>query len=565
MSRNVKIGVIAGVFVLACLILWIVMRTSTSTTGSIQGAKHVSGDWKKNFEIDDQGPRGLYLFTQLLQARIGKNKIARINEPSGLYQIKKQRNTYVLIGEYLALKNDELDTLIDRVNKGSTLLIAYKRITENVLDTLVKNSVTSYVYDQSCSFKVGENKLKFVHLLQGDTVATEWLGYTSRSLRKIEHTKLSETHSLVNLLELKLGKGKVVLLTTPELEHNYQQITRSGFDFTNMILSRLSKNMDCYFIDFAKLNDPSLLDEEEMIEDEDVGKPDSSYFQFVLENPILRTALLLVFFGLLLFLIFRSKRLQPLVPVLRKRQNMTRSFANTISSIYLSKQYPYGLLQLQRKNFYDAVQLRFYIDLSKKDEDRDKKMISLSEKSNISVDQLNDFLKQLENDNVALVDDSYLVTIAKKQRELYHIMGITDGAENLKLGIQNTKIYASIWLSGTLILLGATIMFLGMYMLVQAKGAGILMWPIAAILLFLGIRRINRPVLTIEGKKLCLFPFIGKERCYQTKDIRLVRRSGTVWVLHIEEKEVQLKVNELSRRDIHLIEQYFKMNQIEII
>jgi len=147
------------------------------------------------------------------------------------------------------------------------------------------------------------------------------------------------------------------------------------------------------------------------------GKKDDSYLKFILENPYLRTALILLILGVILYVIFRSKRKRPTVPVIQEQKAMTLAFAETITSIYFAKRSPYGLLQVQRKNFYATIQRHYFLDLNRREGDRELRM--LAEKSNRSLEEIQNMVGLLETKEVTKVDDQTITEVAQKQRAFY--------------------------------------------------------------------------------------------------------------------------------------------------
>ncbi|WP_333660938.1 hypothetical protein [Chishuiella changwenlii] len=89
------------------------------------------------------------------------------------------------------------------------------------------------------------------------------------------------------------------------------------------------------------------------------GAKNTSTLRFIMSQPALKTAWIMLLVMLFLFLLFRSKREQRIIPILEKEENHTVEFAKTISSLYqesgeikdiIEKKIDYFLYKL-RKNF----------------------------------------------------------------------------------------------------------------------------------------------------------------------------------------------------------------------
>ena len=119
---------------------------------------------------------------------------------------------------------------------------------------------------------------------------------------------------------------------------------------------------------------------------------------------------------------------------------MTLAFAETITSIYFSKRNPYGLLQVQRKNFYTTILRHFFVDLQRRESD--KALIILAEKSNKPLEEIKDHVDKLEAKETNKVKQLELINTLAKKIHVEHICCYTppvEGAENYDLAISVFK------------------------------------------------------------------------------------------------------------------------------
>src|SRR5690554_7685821 len=95
------------------------------------------------------------------------------------------------------------------------------------------------------------------------------------------------------------------------------------------------------------------------------------------------------------------------------------------------------MLKIMRRNFYSAVYEHFYIDLAKRKDH--KALISLSKKSNVPLEEIDQLLKFLEA--TTKVSDIYLGNTYKVQREFYFKSGIWNKEVRNKLASGPVTLY----------------------------------------------------------------------------------------------------------------------------
>jgi hypothetical protein len=225
-----------------------------------------------------------------------------------------------------------------------------------------------------------------------------------------------------------------------------------------------------------------------------------------------------------------------------------------------------GIIKLQRQNFYDAMQKLFFVDVSPKANDREKAIRILSEKANIPIAEINELIALFEPENQAALNDVHLAQIAEKQRSIYlRTNSITD---RIIERIEGNAIHLqrNLLLSVFLILTGIIVVMLGFYYLVGSIGVGIVLWPIGAVFLAIGIRRINRPYVVINKQEITLYQSFGKVRKLLVVDLMRVSRAKNAYILHSkEDKDLKINKLELSNFDKSQFERFItKHHQIEI-
>ena len=491
----------------------------------------VSSNWTKKFQPFDKDPLGLYLFNRLLVTHLDTNhKVTAINDSiafDSLVNNQIEENTFLFIGNQFGLQNAEIDTLISRVYSGSDLMISFNDLTENIYERLLGETRISYDYDESVKVFINNKSYEMINLFQTDTVACQWPAFGVID-KNINLKSLSSFMEMSNFIEMPFGKGKFLLHTNPSMFYNYQIKRKDGFKYTSFVIDQLSEKQNIYLLELGRLTDNyGNYDIEE--DDGSGGKIDDSYLQLIFQSQTLVIALLLSILGIILFIVFRSRRMRPIVPFIKPKKDMTMAFTETITSIYFSKRNPYGLLQVQRKNFYSTVQRHFFVDLQRREGNR--VVEALAEKSNTSKTEIQELLNALETKEASSITDAYVANIQKQLHVFYSSTGIISSELKEKVSKRKMVFKRNLLLPALFIIGGIYCIIQGMTLLVGAIGVGIVLWPVGIVLVILGILRLSNPYLEIDENQIIHYSAYGKKKIYNREMLigTELRSGGTIF------------------------------------
>ena len=543
MTNRAKIGLIAGVIVLVGLIA--LLFSAGGGGNKLNKKAFVSSNWVNKYGLLDKKPYGLYLFTSFTKAHIDSSNHVLVAHNyeifDSLLNIDRSR-TFFFTGNRFGRYSNEFDELLENVKEGSDLFLAYDAITDNIEEKIFHQTDVKFDYADRIKIYTKQKEYSMIHLYQNDTIARDWKGFGDIETFR-PYRSLSSFMEIDNLIEIKYGKGKIILCSTPNVFYNFQLKRKDGFHYSQFVLNHINKNQDIVFLEFGRLSE-DYDDYEETIEE----GADESYLRLLFSNRTLLKAMLLSLFTLLLYAVFRSKRVRPIVPYIDQKKDMTLAFAETITSIYFSKRDPYTLLQVQRRNFFTMVQKHFYLDLNRGD--RENVMNSLAEKSNYDKRDLVELLELLETKTVSAVDEHYLAKVLSLQHEFYRRTGIISDKINDRTEKQKQSFQRSLLLPSTLIIAGVFIIIVGLYYLMNSYGGGIALWPVGIILIIIGNARLANPYLIVENDLWTTFSPFGRKREFKKEEIIEIEllTSGVVIHLHNQHK-ISINYWELSRFD----------------
>jgi hypothetical protein len=564
MNKQTKIGLVAGVIVLMVFVVWM-LRGGESVSAS-QRKTYVSSNWSKRFQVFDKKPLGLYLFTSLAGAHIDTNEsvvpVTDWIQFDTLIQATKKKKTFMFVGNNFGLKSAEIDTVLKEVEKGSDLFMSYNGLTDNIIPKLFKKYSVEFDYAASVNVFAGKTKYRMINLFQNDTIATEWKAFGEIET-KHPHKSLSSFMEMSNFIEIQHGNGSIFLHTTPTMFYNYQLKRLHGFKYAEYALNHLDKDRSIYLLELGRLSDN--YGNEDTDEDNGAdGKRDDSYLRIIFENPTLLTALFLSILGVILFVIFRSKRKRPIVPFIQPKKNMTLAFTETITSIYFAKRNPYGLLQVQRKNFYATVSKHFFVDLSRREGDRALEI--LAEKSNHSKAEIVALMADLETKEAFSVSEQYVSDMLKRIHTFYGKVGIISDKISAKVAEKEFVYRRSLLLPALFILGGIFLVILGVYYLMSSIGIGIVFWPIGIVLFTLGVIRMSKPYLIVNPTSITHYSSLGRKTIYSKDDLisTSMKNRGVILVFR-NNKELIINYWDLSRFDQEQFKRFIsKFHNLEL-
>lgn len=552
---------IGGFLLFGLLLVWLLTPGGVNGdgNGNNKAPVYTSSDWKARYLPFDKNPRGTYLFHTLLQTHIKKKKISTVKryyELDSLLSTDNKKRTYLFVGNKFGLKNGEIDSIMTKVQRGSDIFFSFEEITENILDRFFDTVYFRSDYDASEMVYTPRARYEMLEIYQQDTVARLWNAFGQIN-PKGESKALSTFMEMENFLVIKMGKGRVFLHTNPNMFYNYQLKRNDGFRHARYVIDQLANNKDVVLLELGRL--PDDFDEEEEEEQGDKGPgdgaEDNSLLRWLLERPMLRNALLLLIGGLLLYVLFRTQRKRPAVPDYRKKKDMTLAFTETITSIYYSKQNHYGMLQVQRRNFYATILKHYFVDLNRREGDREIR--TLAEKSNKPIDEIKSLVNKLETKQVSSVNDQTIIEIAKLQQDFYKHMGIVTEKMDVRFKKREMIFRRGLLLPAMLILFGIIAILCGFYFLVNSIGPGIALWPVGAALLTLGVLRLVNPYLKVTEKHLITYSEFGRKREYLREDVISTKstKSGVVIQLH-NDKKIVINYWDMSRFDREQFERF---------
>lgn len=548
MNKRLKIILISLVVFVSIAISWFSAGNKTKRQ-SLKSTTYTN--WDDQYVLTSKNPKGLFHWNSVLKMRLNKNKeIGTIDYLYSIDSISKKINpSFIFVGDYFVLYQEEIDSLLSRVKNGAKLFISSEKIDGTFYRSLFEDVQLGFYYDTTITVATNIKTFNFVSLHQGFAVAKKWTGYKFTQMKdSLQFNSLSGYGNLMNSGVIKFGKGEIFLNTTPELFTNYQFLTTDGYNYSKTWLSQIPKDQPIYWLEIGRYKKTIVNHESE---DEERN---SSYLQFIFQDRYRNIAISLFFIGIILFILFRAKRMQPIIPILSKKPNMSLIFADTITSIYFNQRNPMVMTRIQKANFYSIIQKHFNVDLSKNLSERTIQL--LAQKANVSSNEIVSIVNRLKKQSESNIDEKELLKTRKMILDFYKKSGIISTHIHEKLNKEVQELYRNEWYSGLLILGGLGLILYGMHLLILSVGTGVLMWPIGLFFTILGIRFLMKPYIVWSKDEIRIKPIIGKEKVLILDKLSIAFQDDKKVLLRFENRDTTIHFSALNNTDVSRLKHF---------
>lgn len=506
MNRKVIISFLAFALFIG-VVVWLLDGVGGDSTRHVQ--KRYSSDWKKVYDLKDENPRNISFFMELLDVHV-KDSIYNLKYWSDLDTIlNHEEATYLFIGDEFGAPGDYYDSIMHYADSGSTVYLSFNHLTTDIYQRHFEEGAFYWDYSKVLFAWIGDTTVPFYYVYENDTINEDWYSFSETEIIDTNYRSYMYAMKHPFAFYEKHHKGKVHFHSIPNLFENYQLIQPNGYAHARIVLNKIPKDKPVIFLTCG-INDSSQPISDYENEDDGSEKEDTSLIQFILKNPALRLAFLLFIVLLLLYVFFRAKRKEEILSGYNQKRNMSLAFVETLSSIYISRNSPIGVLQVMRKNFYSAINRHFYIDLSRK-ENLEQNLEKLIAKVPYDSEKLMDIVNSLDS-RKNNVDNRHLGAVNAKIRAFYIETGILRPTESFVASDKEVNLDKWIIMGAFILLMGLLTLIRGLYLLSLGGSIGMFFIVPAMILIYFASRYIRIPVATIKANELVIYGLVAGKR-----------------------------------------------------
>lgn len=305
-------------------------------------------DWRKNFDINEKSPFGLYVFNNEVNGLLKNNVIKSELSPYNFYNKSKSAPHNILLIES-EIDSESWKKILEQVEKGSDALIISDFYHQNIADSLDFEPGTISYRDHNL-LELTDTKFA------GDSLALDKFP-SNKGFSSIKKTDeilgvSSYDGGKANFIKINHGKGHLYLHSDPLIVTNYYLLKPGNEKYVQDVFSYLPVRKSIWFSG----------DNKNVVESR-------SPLRFILSKPALKYAWWLLLAGLLLFIIFNAKRKQRIVPIVEPLKNKSVEFVKSIGNLYLQEGDFHDMMAKKAQYFLNRVRMDLLIDTKNIDDE----------------------------------------------------------------------------------------------------------------------------------------------------------------------------------------------------
>ncbi len=308
-------------------------------------------DWSYSFSRNKEIPFGNYLLFESLNGLFpGQTIETAWTRPQDFLDNEVPRNTnFIYINGRIDMKEDASLKLLDVVSNGNHVFIATEHLYGKLADTLkiaykpdVMGGDNFFRFD-SLGFRFTNPELRSspgywypkwmtgYYFSKYDSTRTKVLGYDHKGE--------------VNFIRVKHGDGAFLLHSNPLAFTNYHLLSRNNGEYVFKALSYLPVQRTVW----DEYYKPSSRNQE-------------GFFDYVLNRTSLRIAWYIVVFGIIVLMVFGTRRKQRPIPFFPKPVNTSLSFVDTVARLYYSRHDHLNIARKRYTYFLEFLRSRYYLN-----------------------------------------------------------------------------------------------------------------------------------------------------------------------------------------------------------
>ena len=320
-------------------------------------------DWRASYISTDKIPFGGFVLFEEASSLFKNAEIEKIDTDPYQFLTEgnyTQNSAYIFINDDLFFDERQTDEILKYAENGNTVFISSRSIGYILGDSLKIESTSNYnileeeihpkffsptlKQDSLPAYKKGVFKTYFTKI---DTLKTTALGYYDR-----EDSAIGE----LNYVKVNFGKGQFLIHNLPEAFSNYY-LLKNNEQYAGSVFSYIDADK-IYWDEYLKSG----------------RKVVTSPMRFVLDQAPLTWAYYVLNGGLLIFVLFKGKREQRIVEVIKPLENTSVEFTKTIGDLYFQHKDFSDIIAKKITYFMESLRSKYYLNTNEITEDFIKKL-----------------------------------------------------------------------------------------------------------------------------------------------------------------------------------------------
>ena len=368
-------------------------------------------DWMPSFLSSKKSPYGAYILHNELKTFLPKSKVQKTYVTPYEFFSKNyefldgedgKKRSYFFLNDYINLGEESATDLLDFVKQGNTVFMvsqSFPSILKDSLNFKVTKTfkVKTDIILELANKKVSRTKYNYEKAVEKsyfdelDSLTTTVLGFN-----KLE---ASDTEN-INFIKIQFGNGNFILNTQPYAFTNYHMLESNHAVYVRDCLSYLPDN-------------DILWDAHSKAQSEEI----KSELRFILSKPALKYAWFTALLSLFLFMLFRAKRRQRIIPIIEELPNTSIAFAKTIGNLYYHEGEPKDIINKKITFFLEYLRNTYLLDTQNMNADFKKRLHHKTGVPKEEINRLINYIVDLSNNSAP--KENSLLTLNKLINKFY--------------------------------------------------------------------------------------------------------------------------------------------------
>ena len=286
-------------------------------------------DWSPSFSMDHTQPYGCRVLYEELPTLFYEGQFSTNVE--SFYESRDEMAAWgsnlIMIDEYLDLDSLEIQELINYISEGNTVLMSAYDFPGVLLDTF--GLMVQSVFRTNDIIRGGFEGTELSHQFVADSFKSE-SGFVMMvdantfhfmaidSVDKCVGLAWADKPEKVNFVKKSIGAGQLFLHSNPYIFSNFNMLSADGSKYVGAVLSHLPRGGLVWDEYHKKIN---------------LTKK-ASILSVLLRDPALKKAVYLSILGIILILLFMSKRRQRIIRPVEVFSNDSKELVSTIGNMF---------------------------------------------------------------------------------------------------------------------------------------------------------------------------------------------------------------------------------------
>ncbi|MEO6301887.1 MAG: DUF4350 domain-containing protein [Bacteroidia bacterium] len=309
-------------------------------------------NWSRTYLSKDKTPLGCFAIYNLMENVYSKSY--RINNQTfyNLNNLQSKKSSLLIVNDNVDFNKNDIRSMFEYLERGNNVFISVNKFGGILADTFQLRtdfnyndyfiSIDSLINKEGINVKLNATNYKTKTFAYSRVVAASYFTSFDTTRFKVL-ANFSEDKAC--LISTTVGKGKLYLMTVPDIFGNYFIVDNPNRQVAYAMLS-LIKNDELIWDEYFKTYNIS----------------NYSFIKFILESDSLYSAYLLIIFILIFYMIFEGRRRQRAIPVIAPPVNSTLEFVNVVSHVYYNSKNHQSIAAEKIKYFYETIRRKFHVN-----------------------------------------------------------------------------------------------------------------------------------------------------------------------------------------------------------